>query len=65
MAKPRRVPQPEQVDLEEAIERVQMKVTSDKHAFEPDGTKHWQNSTPTVPLAVAEDWLKHGRAEPL
>lgn len=63
MARPRKTEQ--QTDLEDAIESVQMKVTSDKHAFEPDGTKHWKGATPTVPMTVAEDWMKHGRAEPL
>lgn len=54
-----------QTDLEEAIERVKMKVTSEKHAFDPDGTKYWQGTEAVVPIAVAEDWMKHGRAEPL
>jgi hypothetical protein len=60
MAKPKKQP-----DLMAAGETVRMHVTSDKHAFDDHGVKHWQGSRPVVPIAVAEDWMKHNRAEPL
>jgi hypothetical protein len=53
----------ERVEMPAGSVRVQ--ITSEKHAFSPDGTKHWFGERLTVPQSVADDWIKHGRAAPL